>query len=494
MDAAALVVLLAGAMQFTDPPARYAAAPAVPAVPPPATAYSDAFTAPPPAATANGGAWNAAEAANLLRQGAAEVSQAAGAVEAAATDWNGGQVPQVADNSAAGPIQRLGQEFQNAAAPIQDGVDRLGNSVRTAADNLGDRTGQLLDDLGRPLRGGLLNPGSEPTAIPPQYDPAQYDPTRAAGAPPTADWNGGAAPAAGPATAPVGGGQVGQPGGGFVPPGTGAPTPEMPWNGGETATPGNTAGAGGIDPRYPNVAPAPPLIDGATPFPGQPNVASGVPPRTAPAASTDPWSNSTDPRFRTAANGGAATAPETTTTWPGAGDQPPPTNPFNGAGNPPVGAGGTLPGTGSLAESPRMPAIDRGMFGLPANRELEGPGPTLGPATGAVIPTGATAAVTPNAGAPAAGSATTPAGGWINQPSGGQPAGAATAPAGSAQATAPTGSSARDKAAVILAWVLLFASVAGNVYLFWSYLDVRTKYRGLVRKTARAVGSRFSAA
>jgi hypothetical protein len=42
--------------------------------------------------------------------------------------------------------------------------------------------------------------------------------------------------------------------------------------------------------------------------------------------------------------------------------------------------------------------------------------------------------------------------------------------------------------------MLLCGSGAGNVYLFWSYLDVRTKYRALVRKTARAVGSRFSAA
>jgi hypothetical protein len=45
-----------------------------------------------------------------------------------------------------------------------------------------------------------------------------------------------------------------------------------------------------------------------------------------------------------------------------------------------------------------------------------------------------------------------------------------------------------------MAWVLLSGSAAGNIYLFWSYLDVRTKYRALVRKTARAVGSRFSAA
>jgi hypothetical protein len=41
--------------------------------------------------------------------------------------------------------------------------------------------------------------------------------------------------------------------------------------------------------------------------------------------------------------------------------------------------------------------------------------------------------------------------------------------------------------------VLLFASFAGNLYLFWSYLDVRTKYRALVRKSARAIGSRLSA-
>ncbi len=47
---------------------------------------------------------------------------------------------------------------------------------------------------------------------------------------------------------------------------------------------------------------------------------------------------------------------------------------------------------------------------------------------------------------------------------------------------------------VLAAWVLLSGSAAGNLYLFWSYLDVRTKYRALVRKTARAVGSRLSAA
>ena len=38
---------------------------------------------------------------------------------------------------------------------------------------------------------------------------------------------------------------------------------------------------------------------------------------------------------------------------------------------------------------------------------------------------------------------------------------------------------------LLLAWVLLTGSVGGNVYLFWSYLDVRGKYQSMVR-TARS--------
>jgi hypothetical protein len=52
----------------------------------------------------------------------------------------------------------------------------------------------------------------------------------------------------------------------------------------------------------------------------------------------------------------------------------------------------------------------------------------------------------------------------------------------------------RQAAATLFAWVLLTGSAAGNLYLFWSYQDVRYKYRSLVRKSARAVGSRLSAA
>ena len=34
---------------------------------------------------------------------------------------------------------------------------------------------------------------------------------------------------------------------------------------------------------------------------------------------------------------------------------------------------------------------------------------------------------------------------------------------------------------LLLAWVLLMGSVAGNLYLFWSYLDIRGKYLAVIR-------------
>jgi hypothetical protein len=65
---------------------------------------------------------------------------------------------------------------------------------------------------------------------------------------------------------------------------------------------------------------------------------------------------------------------------------------------------------------------------------------------------------------------------------------------GAANGAGVTASGKDNGVITLVAWVLLFGSAFGNLYLFWSYLDVRQKYRSLVRKTARAVGSRFSAA
>lgn len=44
---------------------------------------------------------------------------------------------------------------------------------------------------------------------------------------------------------------------------------------------------------------------------------------------------------------------------------------------------------------------------------------------------------------------------------------------------------------LILAWVLLSGSGAGNLYLVWSYMDIRSKYRGLVRSAGRKLGRRY---
>ncbi len=41
---------------------------------------------------------------------------------------------------------------------------------------------------------------------------------------------------------------------------------------------------------------------------------------------------------------------------------------------------------------------------------------------------------------------------------------------------------------LVLAWVLLSGSGAGNLYLFWSYLDIRNKYRGIIRTAGRKLG------
>ncbi len=43
---------------------------------------------------------------------------------------------------------------------------------------------------------------------------------------------------------------------------------------------------------------------------------------------------------------------------------------------------------------------------------------------------------------------------------------------------------------LFLSWVLLSGSGAGNLYLFWSYLDVRNKYRDLVAEFSHKIGRR----
>lgn len=60
-------------------------------------------------------------------------------------------------------------------------------------------------------------------------------------------------------------------------------------------------------------------------------------------------------------------------------------------------------------------------------------------------------------------------------------------------AAAPVSPSGSNMFPLLLAWVLLSGSIAGNLYLFWSYLDVRGKYQAVVRST-RSLGNRYSGA
>ncbi|HYO25889.1 MAG TPA: hypothetical protein VEQ85_13180 [Lacipirellulaceae bacterium] len=462
--------------QYSEPAApRYGLPAAAPqyGVPPqaaPASAPFDPYIQVPPTAEP-GGAWNGGAAANAnpLRMAQNPASPAA-----AESSWNGASGDGAAEP--AGPLGQVGAGLRSAAQPLRQGLENAGDRVRAAAENLGERTDRVLDQLDRPLQpGGLLRPGPEaPLAtVPP---PATEVPTT---------WNGAAG-----STAPAGAGA--------------APA----WNGGDSGADsswnGNTPSGAGAAPGAPGSGPMAPPLAGADA-----------------AANADPWANSADPRLRTpnltagtgaGGNGPAGTTPTPgngpTATgaagagWPGAGSE---TTWPGSAGNTPGFPGATGPGTGpdlgpaggSTAAGPVTgPPVHLGMFDLPADRPLEGPATSAGTTPGMFSTTGAGPASSGLPTATAAGAATSPGSqgwgqGW-GTPPGQQPAAPVATTPQTPQPPAADGS--RQKAVVVFAWVLLFTSAASNVYLFWSYLDVRTKYRALVRKTARAVGSRLSAA
>ncbi len=447
--------------------------------PPPAF---DAYTQTPPTAGvagSGGAAWNGGEGA------AAEGSVGA----AAGGSWNaGGPVAELVDNSAA----RLRDGLQQATNPVQEGIDRFGNQLRSAADGLGDRTSQVLDDLGLPPRRvsppGAGNPSAAPLSA---ASPAATGGAWNAGAAPhgeAAPWNAAAEshPLAGssptlPTTGPASDfGSSWNMGEGDP----SAPVPTLADSYRNTGTGTGTGAAGGSGFE------APPLATG---------VGAG---RGATVA--DPWDNAADPRFRTAQPGAGAGG------FSGGGFGGAPSGPaypgFTNASTGGVAATGpTLGDPSGLANPPRAggpPQVDAGMLTLPGDRPLEGvvdtastavPGALDDPFSGSgsgPLGGGVFAPVTAGPPSPAAatgGSDLLNAQGWgANQPS----APAQTA----AEAAATKTASEQNRLLVLVAWVLLFASIAGNLYLFWSYLDVRTKYRALVRKTARAVGSRFSPA
>ena len=47
---------------------------------------------------------------------------------------------------------RVGDSIDDATAPLRQGLEKVDDSVRNAVGNLGDRTRNLVDELGRPFQ------------------------------------------------------------------------------------------------------------------------------------------------------------------------------------------------------------------------------------------------------------------------------------------------------------------------------------------------------
>jgi hypothetical protein len=217
----------------------------------------------------------------------------------------------------------------------------------------------------------------------------------------------------------------------------------------------------------------------------------------------DPFAAAPDPRVQAGAGAGGAGAGKTYpniadraepayggagASWPGMGTPIPELGPTASRAGPQTN---TWPGNAAGAEpQDGAPAIRIGMLNTPAGQPLDGTAATpQTSAAGSTQPSQSRTAVGDGAQSqaaswPVSGSAqaTTP----NNRIAANDPQAAAAGNQPLPTTGAPKG---RDNTALVLAaWVLLTGSVAGNMYLFWSYLDVRQKYRVLVRKTARAVG------
>jgi hypothetical protein len=438
--------------QYNQAPAqRYGAAPSA------ADPYTPGQTA--PASQEPENSWNSQPDPSITPTGAAPPSgqalfgqpqSGAGAI------WNnGGAVPAVAD-ATADAIKRAGDEMQRAVAPVVDPLkqrlEQADSQVRGAVGNLGERTKSLVNELQQPFNPQPQLPPDNraPAAAGAVAEGAQawnqgstgvasQNPSRSADTDAGSNWNQGAA-AAGQAVQPPSTPPFANSPGGAAQPGVGEPA-GTEWNN----TPAATAAT---DPR------------------------TGSAVRTQGA---DPWAGVPDPRAQAGAPqpGAPASVPDLAT-------RP---MPFGGIGGDPQNSGPRFPSLGSAptpgstpATSASTPAaVASDMLRQPADRPLED-APLYQPA------------------ATAPGPATLPSGAAPQRPV------VATTPTGQTGIAPPAATTAAQPAgrdntlAVLVAWVLLTGSIAGNMYLFWSYLDVRQKYRSLVRKTARAVGSRFSAA
>lgn len=412
--------------------------------------------------------------------------QAAPATDPAATTWNGAVAPAVQQQG--GPFGKMGDGLDRVTQPLRNGLDQVDDSVRNAASDLSEKTKKLASDITQPLTAGTTWGGSEapvtagslPSA--PAWSngaPMAASPQAAGAGGPTTTWNndqgaaGGTTPAPFAASAPSGASSA--------PPSAGAPTsggwpaaaaPNTPggstqridqtidprdvgrWDNRQTAPSVTSAGPAAKSPAGDGLV-APPLTTGG-------RYAESPQPRLSAPTNSLPTDWSADARGSKAADGRTPAGAAFPTTPPLASEKP--------------------------GDTKRGPSIDKQMLSQPGDRQLDGVAATQPLSLPAPPSMGTTAF--PTAGQAASGVTGGAAGqGWDLTSR--NPGVLPTTTTGPATAPIANGSHAMT---VLAAWILLCGSAAGNLYLFWSYLDVRTKYRALVRKTARAVGSRFSAA
>jgi hypothetical protein len=380
--------------------------------------------------------------------------------------WNNGSALPAAAAAASDVLTRVGDELRQTAEPLRSELDRVDDRVRGAVDRLGDRTRTLVDELGRPT--GTQGPAA------PDYRSGAPVADAASGA---ATWN-----ATDRAPSAEGSSRT-------MPPAA----ESNPWNQPQqdAAAARQPAGAGPPSRTAADrTATAGSEADNYTWNNGAAPSTATAGPETAspPPAGNDPWAAASDPRPRAAA-GAVQTAPQPQPTelanrpappFGGAGSTwPAPSNQFPVLTDPaaaPPSSAGQVAGQSASASSAQPPTarIGRGMLNEPATRPLDGEGAET---------------------AGAAANGPSDRGPLLSQSG---PLGSTNpllASSGAKETLNGRGNSAlddlasparRDNAALVLAaWVLLSGSVAGNLYLFWSYLDVRQKYRALVRKTAR---------
>ncbi|QDT72613.1 hypothetical protein [Lacipirellula limnantheis] len=467
----------------------------------------------------------------------------ADAASAAASAWNGGGASAPAPSSsqlfdsatsaaqqawndnvaapAANAMNAAGQNLSNQVnSSLQQGIDsasaqaqqtwnNASQNLQGAASSLGDRTKSLVNEVAQPLspqpaqtaRGLRQQQPASPMAAvpPPSTGAAAVPPAYGSTTPPPSTWNQPTPPATNSSRSGVDPSMA-----------SSSPTAANEWNnasvngfptGAPLAQP--TLGNSGV-PGSPLQQSAPqPMASSAAAMNDWNSSAASTPPapvagQPAAAASggfggNDPWQGVPDPR-----------TPATSAASPGGSVAGSPATPYRGAGatvfpaTPPLNAGALGAATpNSSPPNAATPSIDSRMLTQAADRPLDSLTVPVG--LGGVPATSASSAPSAPPAAPhnifatnPQNPASTPAA--TNQPAANPPS-ANAAGAGNAANAAGAAASGKDNAVVTLvAWVLLFGSAFGNLYLFWSYLDVRQKYRSLVRKTARAVGSRFSTA